>query len=96
MNAMRNCRGCICYGCPYQDYCYDNYCDESGKDRDCYKRHCNSNELIEGDLRAIVPVEWLKSAVQANYDYPEQDDDFIRGMKKAREYVKDWGCNDGR
>jgi hypothetical protein len=85
---MRNCRGCICYGCPYQDYCYDNYCDESGKDsdcsdiycddnskdRDCYKRHCNSNELlIEGELRAIVPVEWLKSAVQANKEWEHKE-----------------------
>lgn len=31
------------------------------------------------------------------YDYPEElNDGFIRGMKKAREIVKDWGCEDGR
>ena len=30
------------------------------------------------------------------YDYPDNDDDFVHGMKKAREIVKDWGANDGR
>ena len=30
------------------------------------------------------------------YDYPELNDGFIRGMKKAREIVKDWGCKNGR
>lgn len=31
------------------------------------------------------------------YDYPEElNDGFIRGMKKAREIVKDWGCENGR
>ena len=30
------------------------------------------------------------------YDYPEVNDDFVRGMKKAREIVKDWGCENGR
>lgn len=27
------------------------------------------------------------------YDYPDDDDDFVRGMKKAREIVKDWGAD---
>ena len=30
------------------------------------------------------------------YNYPDNDDDFIRGMKKAREIAKDWGCENGR